>query len=600
MERNTNEIRTYIMEDLERFYEEQEEPLSPPLHTAATINDPTIVSAMLEHGANPNVIATSDGMTPLMAAAWNQSEETVRLLLYYGANPNIVDKDKWSPLFHAAYKGNTKIADFLLTYGADPTLKDIYKKTPATKAREAGNIQLYKILSQREKNNAIDHAIRFMREKDYDSLEEWLLEGNEVNFGDEKGNGLLHISIYSKDAKAADLLLSYGANVNRQNSEGNTPLHVAARNSDVELVQLLLNIPTCSVLSKNKSRRTPVEEAGNSEIIKILTTCAQNQALNNVSNTEWHDWITSLNNSIHMKESTLLELAFKSGLKGDMDKKSAKEKLQKAETPEAIGLAFALDYFKITKFPSIVNKYLYDNDNNTELGKYIAACIWFDSGRKNISWAMLDGLASDGFTPACVTLAGIHKLYGIKDIEVYKLYKRAAESDNRKAMLELSKCYYYGHGTNKDLPNSIKWFQKALQYGVSDISYGKQIENLIKKTSIPGGQTKKIISTAEIKQNEVSKKSSPSKTPFSIDPTLKELLIKVEDLPSGKKLKSYHIKPVLKELREYQNYLLKNEDHYPLSLKINLSEIIELLSKKSKNAINRQKLLQLTSDVKSI
>lgn len=592
MGRMNEEIHQYIEKDIDNFFEEQKDFLSPPLHMAVTINDSTIVRTLLDHGADPNIQAESDGMTPLMAAAWNESEELVRLLLTYGADPNKVDKDKWSALFHAAHRGNKKIVKYLLSFGANPRLQDIYRKTPSIKAREAGHINLSVILKQNDERNVIKEAVLYIENGDYESLENWILYGNEINAGDERGNGLLHLAIMAKNVKIAELLLSYGANVNRRNNDGDTALHIASRLSQLELVRLLLQDLKCRPLIKNHKKKFPAEEASDYEVKAEFDL--QATSLNRrkeMESSEWHSWIRELYNKVHIKENELLELAMTAGLRNEMDAKKAREVLNRAETSEAIGLAFALHYFRITDFYDVINQYSSDNKNSTDLGRYILACIWFDINKKNISKVFLDHLVEKRFSPACVTLAGIYKLYKINPEEIPKLYSIAAEEGNRKGILELAKCLFYGKGIKKDISRAIHLYYQASQLGVTDMSLGKDIALEITKNKSKGSKNNIPLDI----ETETFNESKPNHMEaYVIDSSLQIILNKVKDLPTGKGLKIYHIKPVHNELKMY---LDENTDSIPYVVKQDIIAIIEILGRKSKNAINRNQLSLLINEI---
>lgn len=592
MGRMNEEIHQYIEKDIDNFFEEQKDFLSPPLHMAVTINDSTIVRTLLDYGADPNIQAESDGMTPLMAAAWNESEELVRLLLTYGADPNKVDKDKWSALFHAAHRGNKKIVKYLLSFGANPRLQDIYRKTPSIKAREAGHINLSAMLKQNDERNVIREAMLYIENGDYESLENWILFGNEINAGDENGNGLLHLAVMTKDVKIAELLLSYGANVNRRNNDGDTALHIASRLSQLELVRLLLQDSTCRPLIKNHAKKFPAEEANDNEVkaeIDLHTVISTRRRA--LQNSEWHSWVRELHNKVHVKENELLELAMAAGLSNEMDATKAREVLNRAETPEAIGLAFALHYYKITYFDEVIIKYSGDNKNSTNLGKYILACIWFDSNKKGISKIFLDDLVDRRFSPACVTTASIYELYNINQEEIPKLYNIAAEEGNRKGMLEFSKCLFYGKGIKKDVSRAIHLYYKASQLGVTDMSLGKDIALEITKSK---SKSSKRNSSLDV-DTETFNESKPNHVEaYVIDTSLQSILNKVKGLPTGKGLKIYHIKPVHNELKMY---LDENKDSIPYVLKQDIIAMIEILGRKSKNAINRNQLSLLINEI---
>lgn len=498
---NTEKLKQYIQENSDDFFREQYEGITPPLHASLNMNNVQITRVLLENGANPNVQTKYDNMSALMIAAWNQSVESVRLLLEYGANPNVADKDKWTPLFHAAYRGNVQIVELLLAYGANPRMKDIYGKTPKNKAQKAGHSLVSSVLNRNTWQKNIENPVKYIVSGEYSLLENWILEGNPVNRGDSEGSSILHLSAKNGNLRAAELLLSYGANINRQDMEGNTPLHVATKYSQPELIQLFLCEPACLSVVKNLDQKIPAEMSDKSNISDLFKSNQKDQLIKNGVKCKWHKWVNELYESVHIQESELMEIALSAGLKNDMDMETARHILIKAETPEAIGLAFALNYFKVADFGHVIHKHLWSEKEFSTLGNYIRACIFFDTGRKNNAWVLLQILANKDYSPACVTLAGLYKLYNTqgKNNEVFELFKKAAERDNRKAMMELSKCYLDGYGTKQDYGQAVRWGNKAVQNGMLDPLHMSNLNSMIRKTKISGGQLDALLQAREDK-----------------------------------------------------------------------------------------------------
>ncbi len=99
---------------------------------------------LLEHGADPN-IPTSDGATPLMAAAgvnWvvaqtfsrsdNEYLEAARLCLEHGADVNAVNSQGFAAVHGAANRGFDAMIRLLAEHGAKLDLKDKQGRTPMT------------------------------------------------------------------------------------------------------------------------------------------------------------------------------------------------------------------------------------------------------------------------------------------------------------------------------------------------------------------------------------------------------------------------------------------------------------------------------------
>lgn len=76
------------------------------------------IASLIRDGADVDSLR-SDGMTPLMRAAYHGHRDAVRLLLDAGADPNKTAHDGASALFWACVRGHDAIAKLLLVAGAD-------------------------------------------------------------------------------------------------------------------------------------------------------------------------------------------------------------------------------------------------------------------------------------------------------------------------------------------------------------------------------------------------------------------------------------------------------------------------------------------------
>ena len=90
------------------------------LHCAAVNSQVKLATLLLSKGADPNAVGYEDnkGLTPaIVLAAWEGSLETLEVLLDHGANPNLVASAE-SALYTAAEHGSLDKVQLLLERGA--------------------------------------------------------------------------------------------------------------------------------------------------------------------------------------------------------------------------------------------------------------------------------------------------------------------------------------------------------------------------------------------------------------------------------------------------------------------------------------------------
>ena len=111
-----------------------------PLHIAAMKNkNPAVITALLNAGASPN--ADNRYTPPLHCAArYNRNPAVLVALLNAGADPDVPntrDRRNRTPLHLAAqYNGNLAVITALLNAGADPSARTKDGKTPGELAKE--------------------------------------------------------------------------------------------------------------------------------------------------------------------------------------------------------------------------------------------------------------------------------------------------------------------------------------------------------------------------------------------------------------------------------------------------------------------------------
>ncbi len=116
-----------------------------PLLYSIGMGNEKIVALLLDSGAQIDLVGGHRNVTPLMAAAFCNSEKhqkIVELLIKNGADVNKVDDDGYSALDHAAKQGNLDAVSKLIEAGADLTHKTNDGYTAADIALANGHIEI--------------------------------------------------------------------------------------------------------------------------------------------------------------------------------------------------------------------------------------------------------------------------------------------------------------------------------------------------------------------------------------------------------------------------------------------------------------------------
>lgn len=212
------------------------------LHKAALSGSVVNVMALLDAGADPNVM-DKFGHSPLhMAVRRRKSSELIKALISKGANVNLNHPD-WNrqslgatPLHLAARLGRLENANTLLNNGAEPNIGD-----------STGQTALH-IAAAHELTGKL--------------CEELLRRGAKINNCDTiYGETPLHKAVKTNVVDNVKTLITNSADANIQDFNGNTVLHRAAREvHHFDILHMLL-IGGAKLSVTNKDNRTPTDVA---------------------------------------------------------------------------------------------------------------------------------------------------------------------------------------------------------------------------------------------------------------------------------------------------------------------------------------------------
>ena len=122
------------------------------LSGACYIEDLELMSLLLEHGADPDLLLSDDTASLLWCTARDGKTKTAELLLQHGAQVNFVakDRDNYTPLHTAAAKGHGEMVSLLLQHGADTTAKTEGGKSAADLASSFERQDVVEILKKHD------------------------------------------------------------------------------------------------------------------------------------------------------------------------------------------------------------------------------------------------------------------------------------------------------------------------------------------------------------------------------------------------------------------------------------------------------------------
>ena len=118
-----------------------------PLHFACFFAQEKMVEPLLRHGADTNAVARNPmKVAPLHSAVAARNLAIVTALLAHGASPNVRQQGGWTPLHSAAQHGDRAMVEILLKHSADRAAKSEDGQTAADLARQQGHQEVAALL----------------------------------------------------------------------------------------------------------------------------------------------------------------------------------------------------------------------------------------------------------------------------------------------------------------------------------------------------------------------------------------------------------------------------------------------------------------------
>jgi ankyrin repeat protein len=210
---------------------------------AVTSGDVMRVESLLSSGVNPNVRAKRQGdelgppsLPALDVAIGRGNQQMVQVLLEHGANPNAVSSTDilldptFTPLARAVDKGLADIAQMLIDKGADVNRGGT--KSPLAMALARNDDRIVTMLVDNKKLDLSAALCATAEEGNLGIVQRLLARHPDLNRLDPRGLLPLAAGVRSGDVSVVQTLLDHGAMVDGKNRKGETPL-MYARTLDV-------------------------------------------------------------------------------------------------------------------------------------------------------------------------------------------------------------------------------------------------------------------------------------------------------------------------------------------------------------------------------
>ena len=283
-----------------------------PLHQAARNQNPDIINALIQAGADIRA-KNKYGYTPLhWAAWWNENPDTINALIQAGADINAKDEDGITPLHRAAQNENADIISALIQAEADINAKDKDGDTPLHLAAGFNeNPDIINALIQADAdilaqdkygNTPLHRAANW--NKNIDIINALIQAGSDIHAKTNIEHTPLHLApLGNENPDIIPVLIQAGADIHAKDKAGDTPLHNAAgwgKNPDIIAALIQAGADTKATNNDGESAEDLARSKGHLaiyqdsvkkaavEIFKNLATLADMQGIDPVGDTPLH------------------------------------------------------------------------------------------------------------------------------------------------------------------------------------------------------------------------------------------------------------------------------------------------------------------------
>uniref|UniRef100_A0A667ZQ08 Transient receptor potential cation channel, subfamily A, member 1b n=1 Tax=Myripristis murdjan TaxID=586833 RepID=A0A667ZQ08_9TELE len=214
----------------------RDESGASPLHHAAAGGHVTFIQFITTFIDSEGVNSCDwQGSVPLHWAVERNQAESCRALMDLGANPNILNMALMSPLHLAVSHGHNNLVELLLSYSAtDCNLQGDLGNTPMMLGCSINNCEALSILLELVQTVSLLYEPEFREEVGHTT------EGH-INYQDKSMSSPLHLAVRGGNIDAIRLCIVTGAKIDQQQVDRSTALHFACTQGATEVVKLMLS-----------------------------------------------------------------------------------------------------------------------------------------------------------------------------------------------------------------------------------------------------------------------------------------------------------------------------------------------------------------------